>query len=226
MDAQPENGSVWLTRPADITTHLACAAAEMRTVTVTGSGLAANGLFAAQASSGPLFSPDPKRPTPLPRVGATVKAEYFAHRDAFSFFSRLVAVDAAGRWVLQSPIAVERCDRRIATRRVVVHVSGFCLRLTCHSGQPLLGLYDVSALGVSFVSDPRRHLFHQEERVDCTLHLPGEAPLEIRLEIRHSREFPRQSNLRIYGTCFVDPAPEVQAELSAFLAGWPGGGQP
>ena len=225
MDPHRETASLWLTRPSDIAIHLACAAAEKRPVTLTGSGLAANGLFVVPERSGPLFSPDPKRPMPLRRVGATVKAEYFTRGDAFSFFSRLVSVDTGGRWVLQSPLAVERCDRRISTRRVVVGVSGFCLRLSRHPGQPLLGLYDVSELGAAFVADPRRHLFHQEDIVDCALHLPGETPMEVKLEIRHSREFPRQSNLRIYGTRFVDPNPLVEAELSAFLSGWHGGGQ-
>ena len=225
METQQENGSLWLTRPSDIAIHLACAAAEKRPVMLTGTGLAANGLFSAPERSGPLFSPDPKRPAPLPRVGATVKAEYFARCDAFSFFSRLVSVDPGGRWVLQSPLAVERCDRRVHTRRLVVGVSGFCLRLCKHPGQPLLGLYDLSELGAAFVADPRRHVFHQEEIVECGLHLPGEAPMEVKLEIRHSRQFPRQSNLRIYGTRFVDPTPAVETELSAFLGGWHGGGQ-
>lgn len=220
MDARPDVGSLWLTRPNDIAVHLACAAAEKRPVTLTGAGLAAHGLFASPERGGPLFLPDGKGVTALPRLGATVKAEYYARSDAFSFFSRLVSVDRDGRWVLQSPLAVERCDRRVTTRHVVVGVSGFCLRLTGVPAQPLLGLYDVSELGAAFVADPRRHTFHFEERVPGVLHLPGETPLDVELEVRHARDFPRQANLRIYGTRFIsirDPGTEV---LREFLSHW------
>lgn len=213
-------GSLWLTRPTDIATHLACAAAERRPVTLSAAGLTAHGLFSQPERSGPLFVPDTQAPAPMPRVGVTVKAEYYARSDAFSFFSRLVGVDANGRWVLQSPLAVERCDRRTSTRHVVVGVSGFCFRLATLPGQPLLGLYDISELGAAIVADPRRHVFHFEERVAGQLHLPGEAPLEVTLQVRHSRDFPRQANLRIYGTQFVDLQPGVDFALQDFLRHW------
>ncbi len=220
MSSTPDVGSLWLTRPGDIATHLACAAAERRPVTVSGAGVTAHGLFTHPDRSGPLFVPDTSRGVPLPRVGITVKAEYFARTDAFSFFSRLVSVDENGRWVLQSPLAVERCDRRTTTRHVVVGVSGFCFRLTTLPGQPLLGLYDVSELGAAIVADPRRHIFHFEERIVGQLHLPGEVPLEVTLQIRHARDFPRQANLRIYGTQFVDVLPETESALRGFLRHW------
>ncbi len=220
MDARPDVGSLWLTRPNDIATHLACAAAEKRPVTLTGAGMAAHGQFAAPDRTGPLFLPDPRAGLPMPRVGATVKAEYFARSDAFSFYSRLISVDPTGRWVLQSPLAVERCDRRLTTRHVVVGVSGFCVRLTAVPGQPLLGLYDISDMGAAFVADPRRHTFHQEEQVPSVLNLPGETPIEVTLEVRHARDFPRQQNLRIYGTRFMDIRGDGREVLNEFLAHW------
>ena len=213
-------GSLWLTRPNDIATHLACAAAERRPVTLSGAGVTAHGLFSQPEPAGPLFVPDTRAPVGPSRVGITVKAEYYARSDAFSFFSRLVSVDETGRWVLQSPLAVERCDRRTSTRHVVVGVSGFCFRLSALPGQPLLGLYDISELGAAIVADPRRHVFHFEERVAGQLHLPGESPIEVSLQIRHARDFPRQSNLRIYGTQFVDLAPVADEAVSEFLRTW------
>lgn len=220
MDAHPDVGSLWLTRPTDIAIHLACAVAEKRPVTLTGQGMAAHGLFAVAERGTPLFQPDPKGGTALPRVGATVKAEYYARTDAFNFFSRLVSVDNEGRWVLQAPLAVERCDRRLTKRFVVVGVSGFCMRLTEVPGQPLLGLYDISDTGVAFVADPRRHVFFQDQQVRGLLHLPGETPLEVTLEVRHSRDFPRQSNLRVYGTQFVAVKEPGKELLHEFLTHW------
>ncbi|GDX79738.1 hypothetical protein LBMAG42_15490 [Deltaproteobacteria bacterium] len=225
MESRTEAGSLWLTRPTDIAVHLACAAADKRPVTLTAAGVNAQGVFSPPDRSGPMFVPDPRGPLSMPRVGATVKAEYFARTDAFSFFSRLVSVDANGRWVLQSPLAVERCDRRLTARHIVVGVSGFCFRLSSVPGQPLLGLYDIAEAGAAFVADPRRHTFHFEEHVQGTIHMPGESPLSVTLEVRHSRDFPRQNNLRIYGTRFVDMAPAAEATLKEFLAHW-GGGRP
>lgn len=215
-----ETGSLWLTRPADIHTHLACAAAERRPVTIVGGGLQADGIFQAPEISGPTFQPDMRTLVPTPRLGATVKAEYTARNDAFSFFTRLITVDSRGRWLLQAPMAVERCDRRTATRHVVVGVSGFCFSLAAHSGQPLLGLYDISNQGVAFVADIRRHVFHQDERVVGVLHTPGEMPLEAEVEVRHCRDYPRQPNLRIYGTRFVGMSSDFQTMLTEFVQTW------
>jgi hypothetical protein len=213
-------GSLWLTRPSDIHSHLACAAAERRPVTLVGGGSNAQGVFQAPELSGPLFQPDTRGVVLPPWVGATVRAEYFALTDAYSFFTRLITVDPRGRWLLQSPIAVERCDRRAARRHVVVGVSGFCFRLATHSGQPLLGLYDVSDQGMAFVADSRRLVFHHEERIFGVLHLPGEMPLEVHVEVRHSRDYPRQPHLRIYGTRFVNLEAGIQAALSEFVTTW------
>ncbi len=220
MDPQHEVGSLWLTRPQDISTHLAYAASEQRPVVVSGAGISARGAFAAKGSEWPLFIPDPRAPVPLPRLGATVKCDYFARNDAFSFFTRLVSLDAQGRWVLQSPLAVERCDRRAASRHLVVGVSGFCFRLADVAGQPLLGLYDISSVGVAFVSDPRRHAFEFEQRVVGQVHMPGEIPLAVELEIRHSRDYPRQPNLKIYGTQIVQISKEHELLLTEFLTHW------
>jgi hypothetical protein len=218
MNTEP--GSLWLTRPSDINSHLACAAAERRVVTIVGGGSNAEGFFQAPEVSGPTFQPDARRMTTAPRIGATVKAEYCAHTDAFSFFTRIVTVDARGRWLLQAPMAVERCDRRGATRHVVVGVSGFCFRLVTHTGQPFLGLYDVSDQGLAFVADSRRHVFSQDERIVGVLHMPGEMPLNVSVEVRHGRDYPRQPNLRIYGTRFVDLNADIQAALSEFVMTW------
>ena len=213
-------GSLWLTRPGDIQTHLACAAAERRPVTIIGGGLHADGVFQAPEVSGPTFQPDTRTMVPAPRIGATVKAEYCARTDAYSFFTRLITVDARGRWLLQAPMAVERCERRTANRHVVVGVSGFCFRLVTQSGQPLLGLYDLSDQGIAIVADSRRHVFHVDERIFGVLHTPGEMPLEAEVEVRHCRAYPRQPHLRIYGTRFVGLNSEVQASLSEFVMSW------
>ncbi|MBM4392556.1 MAG: hypothetical protein FJ090_15655, partial [Deltaproteobacteria bacterium] len=199
MEPRDEVGSLWLTRPQDIHVHLACAASERRPVVLSGAGVAARGAFAERLDPWPLFIPDPKVPTPLPRIGATVKCDYYARNDAYSFFTRLVSLDPRGSWVLQSPLAVERCDRRVASRHLVMGVSGFCLSLVDQPGHPFLGLYDISSGGVSVVADPRRHHFEVEDRLNGQVHMPGEIPLAVELEVRHSRDFPRQSNLRIYG---------------------------
>ncbi len=220
MEARSEVGSLWLTRPQDINVHLACAASERRPVLLSGAGIAARGAFAERVDAWPLFIPDPKAPTPLPRLGATVKCDYYARNDAYSFFTRLVSLDPQGRWVLQSPLAVERCDRRAASRHLVVGVSGFCFRLSDLAGQPLLGLYDISSAGVSFVADPRRHRFEFEEHVIGQVHMPGEIPLTVELEVRHSRDFPRQPNLRIYGTQITQISKDHEHLLAEFLTHW------
>ncbi len=215
-----DTGNLWLTRPSDIHSHLACAAGERRSVTIIGGGGTAEGIFHPPEVSGPTFQPDNRIKVIPPRLGASVKAEYCARTDAYSFFTRLITVDARGRWLLQSPMAVERCDRRVGTRHVVAGVSGFCFRLSTHPGQPLLGLYDISDQGMALVADTRRHVFHQDERVVGTLHMPGVLPLELVLEVRHGRNYPRQPNLRVYGTRFADVNPEIQTKLSEFVRNW------
>ena len=220
METQSDVGSLWLTKPQDIAMHLACAAGEHRTVKLSGPGLAAMGSFQQGAREWPLFAPDPRMPTPLPRVGVTVRAEYHTRADSFTFFSRLVSVDSKGRWVLQQPMAVERCDRRAASRHMVVGVSGFCFRLTQTSGQPLLGLYDISTLGCAFVADSRRHGFSVDEHVLGQLHVPGEIPLPVEIEVRHMRDYPRQANLKIFGSRFVTMHPEHERMLAEFLMHW------
>lgn len=220
METQSDVGSLWLTKPSDIAMHLECAAGEKRSVKLSGPGVAAMGSFHSGPTEWPLFAPDPRMPTPLPRLGATVRAEYQTRADSFSFFSRLVSVDARGRWVLQQPLAVERCDRRAASRHIVVGVSGFCFRLAEVAGQPLLGLYDVSTLGCAFVADPRRHAFSVEDHVVGQLHVPGEIPFPVEVEVRHARDYPRQSNLKIYGSRFVTMHPEHERMLGEFLLHW------
>lgn len=220
METQSEIGSLWLTKPRDIAAHLACAVGEHRPVCLSGPGLSASGSFEPGPSEWPLFVPDPRRPTPLPRIGATVRAEYQTRSDSFSFFSRLVSVDSGGRWVLQPPLAVERSDRRAASRHVVVGVSGFCFRLAMVPGQPLLGLYDISNLGCAFVADRRRHTFGVDEHVVGQLHVPGEVPLSVEVEVRHSRDYPRQPSLRVYGCRFVTMPQDHEAMLNEFLVHW------
>ena len=220
METQSDLGSLWLTKPQDISMHLACAVGERRTVKLSGPGVAATGSFQTGARDWPLFAPDPRMPTPLPRLGATIRAEYQTRSDSFSFFSRLVSVDPSGRWVLQQPLAVERCDRRAAARHMVVGVSGFCFRLTQVSGQPLLGLYDISTLGCAFVADPRRHPFAVGEHVVGQLHVPGEIPLPVEMAVRHGRDYPRQANLKIHGCRFATMNPVHEQMLGEFLMHW------
>ena len=220
MHTERDPGSLWLTRPQDITAHLACAVQERRPVLLTGPGVSASGSFAVASPEWPLFAPDPSRPLPLPRLGATVRADYHTRSDAFSFFTRLVSVDASGRWVLQQPLAVERCDRRAVSRHLVLGVSGFCFRLTDVAGQPLLGLYDISPVGCAFVADPRRHLFAHEQVVCGQIHMPGEVPVSVELEVRHSRDYPRQPHLRVYGTRILTMSKEDERVLSDFLMHW------
>ncbi|MBM4390407.1 MAG: PilZ domain-containing protein [Deltaproteobacteria bacterium] len=94
------------------------------------------------------------------------------------------------------------------------------MSLVDQPGHPFLGLYDISSGGVSVVADPRRHHFEVEDRMNGQVHMPGEIPLAVELEVRHSRDFPRQSNLRIYGTRITQISKEHEHVLAEFLTHW------
>lgn len=220
MDTRSAHEPQWLTRPGDIAVHLACASADKRPVTLTAFGVTAQGFFPPPDPAGPVFAPDSRVLLPNPGPGAAVKVAYFARADAFSFLTQLLCIDLAGRWRLRPPLAVERCDRRIRERVPVVGVAGFCFQLMDVVGEPNVALYDLSDEGIALVFDPRRFCFRVEEYISGNLHFPGSAALDVTLQVRNIRDFPRQPHLSLVGTRFVGLTPEDGARLRGVMSEW------
>lgn len=220
MEALRDSGTLWLTRTSDIHTHLLVAASEGRPVQVTGPGFAVSGTFGMPDDGWTVFCPDPTAPIPLPRMGATIKVEYEGGRDSYTFFTCLTSIDGSGRWVFQAPLTVERTDRRMMARYNVYGVNGFCFRVTEWPSQPLLGLHDVSAGGAGIINDPRRHPLQFEQLLEGYMHVPGEDAIPMCVEVRNSRDFPKQAGLRIYGARITGIATVHQQQLVSFLAHW------
>jgi hypothetical protein len=220
MEALRDQGTLWLTRTSDIHAHLAVAVAERRPVQLAGPGIGTVGTFEISGEGWINFAADPTLPTPLPRLGATVRASYDQGVVQCSFYTSLVSVDRYGQWVLQEPLSIERADRRIVERFQVAGKAGFCFRVSEWPSQPVLGVHDLSATGVSLLNDPRRHALQFEQLLEGYLHLPGEAALPMCVEIRNSREIPRQAGLRVYGSRITGIATVHQQALVGFLAEW------
>lgn len=220
MEALRDPGSLWLTRASEIHAHLVVAAAERCPVSLVGPAIGTVGTFEADDEGWLHFVPDPSLPTPLPRLGATVKASYDQGVIGNSFYTSLISVDRSGRWVLQEPLSIERTDRRIVERFYVAGKPGFCFRVSEWPSQPMLGVHDLSAAGLSILNEPRRHPLQFEQLLEGYLHLPGEAALPMCVEIRNSRDVPRQPGVRVYGSRISGIATVHQQALVAFLAKW------
>jgi hypothetical protein len=218
MEALRDPGTLWLTRASDIIDHLVYAAATERPVTLSGAGFAVRGTFAAPEGGWALFVPDTSVTIPFPRIAAAVRADYQGDADVYCFYSKLMSVDARGRWVLQAPVTVERNDRRIISRYNVAGISGFCFRVTEWSTQPLLGVYDLSVAGLGIINDPRRLQLEPEQLIEGALHMPGEDPVPMCVEVRNSRDYPRKPGFKVVGARVTAIATVHQSRLAGYLA--------
>lgn len=219
MEAHSVPAAAWLTRPADIAAHLAVVAAEAYPAALSGPGFSTRGQLGAPAGGWVVFVPAPEGLVQFPRIGATVRVEYQGTSDGYTFYSKLVSIDANGSWILHPPLTIERTDRRIVARHLVSGQTGFCARVTEWSEQPLLGIHDISAGGVGMLVDPRRYPVAVGDLLEVVLHLPGETSFPACVEVVNLRPVPR-SHLHVAGTRITAIASEHQARLAEFLAAW------
>jgi len=217
---------VWLTTPAEIEPHLVFLAVEVGNVSVTLDNMVIQGTILPPSVARFLpFEPDAIYAGVLahPEGQAAVKVDYQAWDESYTFHTRVVGMDADGRWLLMPPRAIERGDRRIVYRHRVLGDPAFRLRLEGPwqpRGEQPFTLYDISTDGLGFLFDPVRHPLDNGEVLAGHLELGDTLNLPILLRVANSRPIKENAPERIAGARFLDLGMEHRLDLARNITVW------
>lgn len=152
---------------------------------------------------------------PALRPGAPICVEYDGPGDTYRFYTEVVEL-RDGKIRAQLPYAVERTDRRLTGRVEVPVESGFTFE-TDEFGEPrTFALRDISVGGVC-LQDNGETPFEMGSLLPGLLHLPGQEPMQVCLELLHMR-LARGSI--VIGTRIAAISIRERGRLARFLVGW------
>jgi hypothetical protein len=203
----------WVTERSDIVTQIFFAVGSTNQVSVTS---------AAGEFRGSILYPDAKglviaAEGSLPRLepGAPLCVEHDGPTDNYRFYTEVASTNRGTLHTIL-PYAAQSTDRRTGERVHVSGESGFYFRCERPAGTRAFALNDLSPTGISFVDEGDSGL-----AVGSTLRgdllLPGEASIELCVEVRHMHL--RRAQL-VVGTRFTALSVRSSVRLAQFLAQW------
>ena len=214
---------LWLTRPTEIQAHLIYAAAEIPSAILTIGGVQVHGRLSTPDSEGHIaFVVDGNLQglVKTPDNGATVRVEYEGTDDAYSFFTSMSSTDLLKRWILSSPLTIERTHQRLVARHTVAGHIGFSLRLNGSSDVPFTPLQDISNSGLSFTVGVRDLKTKTNQLLDGNLTVPGITPMALEMEVRHIRAQSGDKSRNVVGVRFSNMSRAERTALSRALSAW------
>lgn len=218
--------TVWLTSPSEIEAHLVFLAVEVGSVSLTlGQQVCQGRVLAPSIARLVPFEPDPIYGDILacPSSQMPVRLDYQAWDDSYSFHTRVVGVDAAGRWLLFPPRAVERADRRIVHRHMVLGDPSFRVFLEgpwlARELQPF-AVYDISTDGVAFLYDPEWTPLASGDLLSGRLRIADRLDLPVLLRVAHTRRVPEAGSGWVAGARYLDLNLENRLELTRTVTAW------
>lgn len=169
-------------RGADIVAHLYYAVGSANEVIITSSAGDFAGTLCYPEGDGVVLACDTS--AAVPGVGEPICVEYMGPSDTYRFYSEVHSV-GSGRIVASFPFAVEcTSGRRLAERVVVPVLEGFAFRLADSAAGTVYPLFDIAAGGIAFI-DARDSGLKVGDLESGTLVLPGLAPVQVGIEVRH-----------------------------------------
>ncbi len=207
-----ENGDrpLWLVREEDVVAHLFFAAAEIGQACLEIAGIDIQGSLSFPNAESKTISFFSTGETDLgdadTKKGSVVRLKYAHGECAYSFLAELSELADAGarrRWRITFPRMVERNERRIVLRHRVMGRTGFAVHLEANGVMRELGVYDISAAGVSFVTHPGQDKLKMGKNYMGSITVPGCEPMSVMLELRNMRPMPGDKARKLAGCRFV-----------------------
>ena len=220
------NRTVWLTSPEEIEPHLVFLAVEVGVVSVSLEDCVVQGrvLVPTVARFIP-FAPDPAYEGVLapPSAQTSVRMDYQAWDDTYTFHTRIVGLNAQGHWLLMPPRSIERGDRRIVHRHRVAGDKAFELHLEGpwqpRGAQPF-ALYDISTDGIGFLYDPSRHPLDTGEILTGRVSVGDALDMAILLRVAHTRCLKEGAPDWLAGARYLDLGLAHRLELARNVTIW------
>jgi len=223
--ADKGDGPLWLVREEDVVSHLFFVAAEIGEAVLEIAGIDVSGTLSFPNSDSKTVSFFSTGETSLgeadTKSGAVVRLKYIQGECAYSFLTELAELsDLSGRrrWRVSFPRMVERNERRIVRRHRVMGRSGFSVQLDVNGTPRELGIYDISAAGVSFVTHPAQDKLQLGKNYMGSVTVPGCDPISAMFELRNMRPMPGDAARKLAGCRFIGLAPLDHEALATSLS--------
>lgn len=203
----------WVTEHSDIVTQIFFAVGSTNHVSVTSAAGEFRGTILYPDAKGLVIASEGALPSLEP--GAPLCVEHDGPMDNYRFYTEVASVERSTlRTIL--PYAAQSTDRRAGERVLVGGDSGFYFRCESSGGTRTFSLNDISPTGISFVDEGDAGLA-VGSILRGDLLLPGEASIELCLEVRHMHL--RRAQLLV-GARFTALSVRSSVRLAQFLAQW------
>jgi hypothetical protein len=222
-----DNGDrpLWLVREEDVVSHLFFAAAEIGEASLEIAGLDVPGTLSfpnAESKSISFFSTgDTDLGDADTKPGSVVRLKYTQGECVYSFLTEIAEISGTGnrrRWRMSFPRVVERNERRIVRRHRVMGRTGFSVNIDAGGVMRELGVFDISAAGVSLVIHPGQDKLQLGKNYMGTITVPGCEPMSVMFELRNMRLMPGDKDRKLGGCRFIGLAPADHEALAISLS--------
>ena len=217
------DSSLWLIRPQDIQAHMIYAATEIPSAVLTLGRQQIHGRLTAPNEVGDIafvLDANLQGVVQPPAPGKTVKIDYEGNEDAYTFFTEMKGTDLLQRWLLASPKTIERTQQRLTARHFVDGAYGFELRVQVAGDIPETQMRDISNSGLSFIVASKKLRVVLNSTIYATVTVPGMAPFDVVMEVRHERPLPGDRSKKIVGVRFRGFPHSERTALSKALTAW------
>ena len=220
-----DGGSLWMVDREEIDAHLVFLSVDVGEVSVTIDKKVIQGVVQTPSQHRLVpFVPDARfrglvRP---PAIRTPVRLDYVGPSDTYTFHSRVMDLDG-DRWLLCPPRAIERSDRRIVFRHLVMGHPDIQLKVEgswLPRGPRPFPVYDISTDGLAFLFMPGRTPIGVHDIFSSTLVVASHFQAALTLHVAYTRRLQADSPRSVAGVRFLDLPLEERMALARAVSVW------